>query len=166
MTSRSKLLCAALLVLAPGMVVALRGQAPKKAAIAFPAGYRKWTHVKSMVIFGKDHKLFNQFEGLHNVYVNEIGLPSLEQGRAYPDGSILVFEIFALRSTPGAIESGQRKFVAVMKKGSKAYRETGGWGYEVFKGYEKTGSLKDAKQCFDCHSAQKGNDFVFSRYVE
>ena len=166
MTLRSKVLCAAILVLVTGMAVALSGQAPKKTVITYPTGYRKWTHVKSMVIFGKDHKLFSQFEGLHNVYVNDIGWPSLQNGRAYPDGSMFAFELFATRSSPGAIESSQRKFLAVMRKNSKLYPDTGGWGYEVFQGYESTGSLKDAKQCFDCHSSQKGKDFVFSRYAE
>ncbi len=165
MASRRIVLCVAVLVFVPGMV-GLSGQAPKKTTISYPTEFRKWTHVKSMVIFGKDHKLFNQFEGLHNVYVNDIGLPSLEHGRAYPEGSMFAFELFAARASPGAIETGQRKFLAVMRKNSKVYASTGGWGYELFQGYEAQGSLKDMKACFDCHASQKGKDFVFSRYAE
>ncbi len=145
----------------------LFGQAQKKSPVAYPTGYRKWTHVKSMVIFSKEHKLFANFGGLHNVYVNDIGWPSLQKSRTYPDGSILVFELFDISTSQGAIEArGGRKFLAVMKKNSKQYAPTGGWGFEVFQGYEATGSLKDAKQCFDCHASQKMKDFVFSDYME
>jgi hypothetical protein len=165
MSSNSKITFLVVLVLGVG-VVALLGQAPKKSLIAYPVGYRKWAHVKSMVIFGKDHKLFTQFEGLHNIYVNDIGWPALQQGRAYADGSMFAFELFALKSSPGAIESGQRKFLAVMRKNSKLYPDTGGWGFEVFQGYQSTGSLKEMKPCFDCHAARKGRDFVFSDYAE
>lgn len=147
----------------------LSGQAPKKSSIAYPTGYRKWTHVKTMVIFSKEHKLFDKFGGLHNIYVNDIGWPSLQKARAYPDGSMLVFELFDTRSSQGAIEArGGRKFLAVMKKNSKQYVQTGGWGFEVFQGYQATGSLKekDVKECFDCHASQKMKDYVYSDYVE
>jgi hypothetical protein len=165
MKPRRKVAYLIMLGLVAGLVTAY-GQAPRKAVITYPTNYRKWTHVKSMVIFSKDHKLFDRFAGLHNVYVNDIGWPSLQQGRAYPDGSMLVFELFDIRTYQGAIETTQRKFLAVMRKSSKLYPETGGWGFEVFQGYQSTGSLKDAKQCFDCHAAQKARDYVFSDYKE
>jgi hypothetical protein len=165
MPSRRQLAFLLVTILAAGVAV-IYAQAPKKSVIAYPMGHRKWTHVKSMVIFGKDHKLFSQFEGLHNVYVNDIGWPSFQQGRAYPDGSMFVFELFALKSSPGAIESGQRKFLAVMRKNAKLYPDTGGWGFEVFQGYQSTGSLKDMRPCFDCHASRKGRDYIFSDYSE
>ena len=146
--------------------VVIAAQAQKKPAIAYPTGYRHWTHVKSMVIYSKEHKLFDQFGGLHNIYVNDIGWPSLQHARAYPDGSMFVFEVFDVRTFQGTIEPRERKFLAAMKKNSKLYPDTGGWGFEVFQGYQATGSLKNTKQCFDCHSSQKGKDYVFSDYVE
>ncbi len=145
---------------------ALCGQAPKKAAIAYPKGYRKWTHVKTMVIFSKEHKLFDAFGGLHNVYLNDVGWPSLKDGKAYLDGAVFVFELQDIRTYQGALEARGRKFLAVMKKNTKLYRDTGGWGFEVFEGYQVKGSLKDAKKCFDCHASQKPRDYVFSDYME
>ena len=145
---------------------AVAAQAPKKTSIAYPTGYRKWTHVKTMVIFSKENKLFERFGGLHNVYVNDIGWPALQQGRPYPDGSMFAFELFDIRTFQGAIEARTRKFVAVMKKNSKLYPNTGGWGFEVFQGYQATGSLKDSKECFDCHASRKLRDYVYSDYVE
>ena len=166
MTSRTKALLFISLALAVSLGV-LYGQAPKKPATPFPKGYRHWTHVKTMVIYGRENKLYDRFEGLHNVYVNDIGWPALQQGKAYPDGSMLAFELFDTRTSQGAIEvRGGRKFLAVMKKSAKLYPETGGWGFEVFQGYQGTGSLKDAKPCFDCHASQKRKDYVQSDYVE
>ena len=143
----------------------LSSRAQKKAAIPFPTGYRHWTLVKSMVIYGNQHPLFNQFGGLHNVYVNDLGVASLKQGKAYPDGTVFVFDLFDIRSAQGAIETRGRKFVAVMKKNAKLNASTGGWGWEVFQGDEQKGSLQDPKSCADCHASQKRVDYVFSTYT-
>jgi len=97
----------------------LSSRAQKKAAIPFPTGYRHWTLVKSMIIYGNQHPLFNQFGGLHNVYVNDLGVASLKQGKAYPDGTVFVFDLLDIRSAQGAIETRGGKFVAVMKKNVK-----------------------------------------------
>lgn len=164
MTSHSKLWFPLFLSVLVGAVV-LFGQAQKKSTIPLPAGYRHWTFVKSMVIYSKEHPLFNQFAGLHNVYVNDVGLASLKQGRAYPDGTVFVFDLYDIRSSEGAIETRDRKFVAVMKKNAKLYAETGGWGWEVFKDDDNKGSLRDAKPCFNCHASKKRADCVFSTYT-
>jgi hypothetical protein len=144
---------------------ALLAQRQTKSAIAYPKGYRHWTLVKSMVIFGNQHPLYDRFGGLHNVYVNDMGLPSLQQGKAYADGSVFVFDLYDISSGRGAIETRNRKFLAVMKKNAKLYPETGGWGFEVFQAYEEKGSLQNMKQCFDCHLQQKRADYVYSTYT-
>ncbi len=165
MTSRYR----ALLVMSAVAAVCLGAvvtHAQKKPAIAYPTDFRKWTHVKTMVIFSKEHKLYDRFGGMHNVYVNNVGWPALQRGRVYPDGSMFVFELFDIRTYRGAIEARGRKFVAVMKKNSKLYPKTGGWGFEVFQGYQSVGSLKDSQQCFDCHAERKTRDYVYSDYVE
>jgi len=155
------------LALAAGLVLVVRpvhGQ--KGSAIPFPSGYRHWTLVKTMVIFSNQHPLFNSFGGLHNVYVNDLGLPSLEQGRAYPDGTIFVFDLYDIRSAQGAIETRGRKFIGVMKKNRKLYAHTGGWGWEVFQDDDRKASLKDPKPCVDCHTSVKRSDYVFSTYTQ
>ncbi len=165
MGPRSKILRFAFVGLVASLAFAY-AQAQRKATITYPTGYRKWTHVKTMLIFSREHKLFDQFGGLHNVYVNDTGWPSLRDGRAYPDGSMFAFELFDTRTYQGAIETTRRKFLAVMRKSSRLYPDTGGWGFEVFRDYQSVGSLNDMKQCFDCHAAQKRTDYVFSTYKE
>jgi len=163
MNARAKATLLLLAVVAISMATLL-AQGQKKTVIAFPKGYRHWTHVKSMVIFGNQHPLYNRIPGLHDVYVNDTGLPSLQQGKSYLDGSVLVFDLYDITSGRGAIETHNRKLLAVMKKNAKLYAETGGWGFEVFKGDEEKGSLDNAKQCFDCHASQKRVDYVYSTY--
>ena len=164
MTTHSKVMVFLVLSVSAGLV-ALWGQAQKKPAIPFPTGYRHWNHVKSMVIFSNQHPLFARFGGLHSIYVNDTGLVSLQQGKSYPDGTVFVFDLLDIRTVQGAIETRGRKALGVMKKNAKAYAETGGWGWEVFENDAQKGSLKDMKQCFDCHVKQKRLDCVYSTYT-
>ncbi len=87
---------------------ALSGLAQKKGSVPFPTGYRHWTHVKTMAIYGSQHPLFSQFGGLHNVYVNDLGLASLKQGKATPTArsSSSTCSIFAPRRVPSRQEVG------------------------------------------------------------
>ena len=84
---------------------------------------------------------------------------SLKQGRAYSDGTVIVFDLLDIRSAQDAIETRSRKFVAVMKKNGKLNASTGGWGWEVFRGDEQKASLQDPKPCFDCLGPQKQVDY-------
>jgi hypothetical protein len=165
MTSRARVLLTVLLAGAASLGV-LYAQAQKKSAIAFPVGYRKWGHVKTMYVYNKENKLLAGFEGLHNVYVNDLGWVPLTQGKTYPDGAMFAMEVDDVRTFQGTVESKGRKALYVIKKNARLYPKTGGWGFEVFQSYQGTGSLKDMKECFDCHSSKKGKDYVYSDYME
>ncbi len=140
--------------------------AAQSGGLNYPEGYRSWTHVKSMLIHSKDHPLYDPFGGLHHVYVNDKGLKALKEGKAYPDGSVLVFDLYDVQEQEGAYVVADRKFIGLMVKDSKKYKDTGGWGWDVFKGNGKSGgNVKDAKtECFNCHASQKASDYVFSKY--
>lgn len=136
--------------------------------LPYPEGYRSWTHVKSMLIHSKDHPLYNPFGGLHHVYVNDKGLKAVKSGGTYPDGSVLVFDLYDVKEDGGAYVATDRKFIGLMVKDSKKYKDTGGWGWDVFKGNSTSGgNVKDATtECFNCHASQKERDFVFSTYQQ
>lgn len=156
-----------LLALVAGLAVAT-GAAGDTARIAYPEGYRSWTHVKSMVINDRAHPLFDAFGGIHHVYVNPRGAAAVRTGGPYPDGSVFVFDLLEAPAAGGAITEGARKFVAVMVKDSAAFADTGGWGFQAFKGSSKDQRVvTDAKnQCFACHQSQKPRDYVFSGWRE
>lgn len=131
--------------------------------VPYPAGYRDWTHVKSMVIEA-GHPLFESFGGMHHLYANERALAGYRDGR-FPDGAIIVFDLLTAVAADSAISEGPRKVVGVMHKDSRRYAATGGWGFEGFVGdsaTERAVADKAASACFACHEARKSSDYVFS----
>lgn len=150
-------------------LVALALAAPVRecgAQVEYPAGYRKWAHVKSMAIVSDKHSMFAAFGGIHHVYANPAALDALVKGKTFPDGSVLVFDLLEARDEGGAWVEGARKFAGVMAKDRVRYKATGGWGFEGFKGDSRTERMvTDATaQCFGCHQSQQKNDFVYSGY--
>ncbi len=146
--------------------VAANGARADSAAVKYPAGYREWTHIKSMVIVSDRHPLFNAFGGIHHVYVNKTGLQAAKSHGAFPNGSVLVFDLLQATEADGAYAEGARKLVAVMHKDSTRFKETGGWGFEGFKGDSETERVvtDPTGQCFSCHASQKDRDSVFSEF--
>ena len=134
------------------------------ATVPYPAGYRDWHHVKSMVI-EDGHPLFGAFGGIHHLYANKKAIKGYKQGK-FADGSVIVFDLLEANHGGNATTEGKRKVVGVMHKNSRTYAETGGWGFEGFAGDSKTQrAVRDnAKNaCFGCHEPQAGSDYVFSK---
>lgn len=138
----------------------------EKETVPFPDGYRQWLHAKSMLI-QPGHALENPFQGIHHIYANTAAAKGLKTGN-YADGSVLVFDLLNYVEKDKTIQEGDRKLVGVMHKDSAKYAATGGWGYEGFAANSKTERLvtDGGKSCFDCHSAQKDKDYVFSELRE
>jgi hypothetical protein len=133
------------------------------ADVPYPAGYRDWHHVKSMVI-NQGHPLYDAFGGIHHLYANRKALEGYSKGR-FPNGAVIVFDLLEAKSADNAVTEGTRKVVGVMHKDSRKYAATGGWGFEGFKGDSRTERAvgkNAATACYECHTAQKDKDFVFS----
>jgi len=89
----------------------------------------------------------------------------MKSGEPYPDGAMLIFDLLEAKSDNNAIVEGPRKVLGVMHKDSKRFSETGGWGFEGFKGDTRERIVTDPKTaCFNCHESQKNRDYVFSQY--
>lgn len=135
------------------------------AEVAYPAGYRGWQHVKSMVI-NPGHALYDAFGGIHHLYANPQAVTGYASGK-FPDGAVIVFDLLEAKTEGNAVQEGARKVVGVMHKDSQRYAATGGWGFEGFKGDSRTDRAVTQKAaataCFACHQAQSGSDYVFSR---
>ncbi len=120
--------------------------------IPYPEGYRSWAHVKSTLV-GPSARGFATNGGLHHYYANQKALEGYRTGQ-FPDGAVLIDDLLELTEKDGVGSEGTRKRVAVMLKDSTKFRETGGWGYEVFKGDESVASLNAEARtaCFKCHA--------------
>lgn len=135
------------------------------APVSYPEGYRAWTHVKSMVI-NPGHSLYDAFGGIHHIYANAKAMEGYKSGK-FPAGAVIVFDLLEAKSGNNAVQEGARKVVGVMHKNAAKWKDTGGWGYEGFKGDSKTDRAvgkNAASACHGCHTQQKEKDFVFSGY--
>lgn len=131
--------------------------------VSYPEGYRDWHHVKSMLI-NPGHPLHASFGGIHHVYANKIAMAGYRKGK-FSDGAVIIFDLLEAKAADNAVTEGSRKVVGVMTKNAKAYKDTGGWGFEGFKGDSKTERAvgkQAATACFQCHAPQKEKDYVFS----
>ena len=132
--------------------------------IAYPDGYRAWTHIKTMVLH-KGHALENPFMGIHHVYGNAQAVEGTKSGQ-FDEGAVLVFDLLEFMTADNASTEGDRVLVGVMVKDNGKYKTTGGWGFEGFAGDSTTSRLVNdgGKSCFDCHAAQQEHDYVFTRW--
>lgn len=154
-----KHLCAALTLVALASAAAAAGP-----EVPYPASYRDWRHVKSMVI-EPDHPLYEAFGGIHHLYANPQAVAGYKAGK-FADGAILVFDLLEAKAADKAVTEGARKVLGVMHKDANKYPATGGWGFEGFGGGDAARRVvgdKAAGACFACHAPQKDHDYVFSR---
>ena len=151
---------ASVLLVAAGIACAGDAGAP----VPFPAEYRKWAVARSLVV-GPENKSFAINGGFHHYYANEKAMEGFRTGH-FPDGSVVVDERLEVRQEAGATFEGPRKSVAVMEKEATRYQSTGGWGFDVFAGEDRTqgASASVRAACFSCHSQRKDHDFVFSEF--
>jgi hypothetical protein len=151
--------------LAPLAALALAWPATATEPVPYPEGYRHWTHVKSMVI-KPGHPLYDAFGGIHHLYANEQALEGYRSG-TFPDGAVIVFDLLEAHDADNAVQEGERKIVGVMVKQGEVYKDTGGWGFEGFKGdsmTERAVGDAAATACFECHASQAERDYVFSAF--
>lgn len=151
-----------LLVLAVSAVSPAAGAA-ETAGVPYPAGYRDWHHVKSMVI-EPGHPLYESFGGIHHLYANQAALEGYRTAK-FADGAVIVFDLLEARRGGNAVVEGARKVVGVMHRDAKRHAATGGWGYEGFAGDSRTERVvggNAAQACHACHTQRKEQDYVFS----
>lgn len=148
---------------------ALGLMAAGEAPIAFPEGFRSWTHVSSAVV-GPDSPVAPKYEGVHYIYANPAAMEGYRTGR-WPDGAVIVYDQWtAVAAGRDAKAAGARKFVDVMVRDSRRFAATGGWGYTEFMAPGRTRVTEieaDQKGCDGCHEKNApGGDRVFSAFRE
>lgn len=138
--------------------------------VKFPKEYRRWTHVKSMVIFDKKHPLFGAFAGIHHVYANDLAYKAMIKNGDYPKGAVFVFDLLDIKESNGAYVENGRKFIAVMEHDAEKYKDTQGWAWQVFaKGKANELGVPDRaaqKACATCHLEVGAQHFVFTNWRE
>lgn len=131
--------------------------------IAFPEGYRTWYHHHSTVNQTGHDPVGNV--GIQHVYANPAAVEGLKTGK-FAKGATFAVDRFAYVDKDNRVmEQAARKVVAVMVKDDERYPETGGWGFQGFKGGDpKVKAVKDGgTACFSCHIPHADNSYLFTR---
>ncbi len=127
-----------------------------------PSDWRSYIHVKSMVIPDKSHSLY----GFHHIYVNKKGLDTLKKGGMYPEGTIFIGAFYdVVKEKDESVHQGKKLFYVYMKKDATA-KDTGGWRYAAFDPAGKYMEQDVKKECYNCHTAMKDSDYIFSKFIE
>lgn len=139
--------------------------------IPFPAGFRDWLAVNSMLVT-RENQPFLPVAGVHSIYVNSKGRPNFEKGGPfpYPDGTVFADDVHEISEMNGAYVAGRKKAVTVMVKDAQKYAATGGWGFQAWVAGDASKTLvHDTAQsvtvCLTCHMPRKENDYVYSTLV-
>lgn len=153
----------------PLAAVAFCLMAAGPAPIAFPEGFRSWTHVSSAVV-GPDSPVAPKYEGVHHIYANAKAMQGYRTGR-WPDGAVIVYDQWTgVVAGRDAKAPGQRTFIDVMVRDSRRFAATGGWGYTEFMadGWTRVTEIEaDQKACDGCHEKNAPDgDRVFSVFRE
>lgn len=100
------------------------------------------------------------------------GIPG--NGKSFPEGSTIVKIGWSEKKNPDfpvALEPDVLKRVEFIVKDSRRFPATSGWGYARFVYDAKTSAFapygKDAsfaRECYQCHTAVKQKDFIFTSY--
>jgi hypothetical protein len=146
--------------------IAIKQKDKFDAQVAYPLGYRSWSHAKSMAIL-EGHKYFNLFGGIHHIYANDAAFAALEKGEPFPKGAVFVFDLLEAITEDNTVTEGIRQVIGVMEKDPARFGESEGWGFEDFKFIdgEPIRQVTDArKQCLSCHESQKASDYVYTTY--
>src|ERR1700730_5590901 len=93
----------------------------------FPKEFRKWAHVKSVLV-GPQSAAFATEGGIHHIYANEKALEGYKTGK-FPDGSVIVYDLLETKETGGNPVEGPPRRVDAMVKQSALHRTTGGWEF-------------------------------------
>jgi Cytochrome P460 len=134
------------------------------AEVAYPEGYRDWTHVKS-ALTSPQHADFDSLGGFHHIYANREAMTGYRTGE-FAEGSVIVFDWLRMEEQEGTFIEGPRRQTDVMVRDAKRFAATGGWGFQRFVGDSKTerALTPSSDQCFACHDRLKKNALVLSSY--
>ncbi len=131
----------------------------------FPKEFRKWAHVKSVLV-GPQSAAYATEGGIHHIYANEKALEGYKTSN-FPDGSVIVYDLLETREIAGNTIEGPTRRIDVMVKQGELYRTTGGWAFMRFPGGNPIdGKLTADRQaaCAACHAKRKDHNFVFSEF--
>ncbi|MBF0564968.1 MAG: cytochrome P460 family protein [Nitrospirae bacterium] len=152
------------------MMVATSYQPPEESihepapnGLTIPEGYRNWP------VISVTHRVDN--DSMRAILGNDVAREAIEKGttKPWPDNATFVkvsWKAIKHENWNTAFVPGDFIQLEVMKKDSKKYAETGGWGFARWRGTDLKPYGKDAtfvQECFGCHTPVKDRDYVYTK---
>jgi len=114
-----------------------------------------------------------ELDDIRAILGNDRAIKAYRSGtRPFPDGTIIVRIAWSYDSSEDNNKTfgRQQSFIAghpkngvqFMVKDSTKYTSTGGWNYSQFDDGEPLTDAAKLQSCFECHTAFKDRDFVFT----
>ena len=133
--------------------------------ITLPKDYKDWR------VIATSHRTDNNT--LRVILGNDIAIQAASEGKTnpWPEGTILaklVWQDTQHEKWPTATIPGDFVHAEFMRKATKEYAATGGWGFARWVGMEQQPYGENAdfvKECFGCHTPVKNHDYVFTQPV-
>jgi len=138
--------------------------------IIVPEGFRDWFFLGTWVVAGGDEE--GGAQGLHNVYTQPETVSHFRQNGEFPDGAVLVKELFSTETadmTTGHISrAGATEGWFVMVKNTQGRFADNplwgsGWGWALFEAGDPSKTVTEDYEidCLPCHVPAKDNDWIY-----
>ncbi|MEW6489258.1 MAG: cytochrome P460 family protein [Thermodesulfobacteriota bacterium] len=135
-----------------------------------PKGFRRWVFVGAPVTPNELNGGKAAFSEFHHVYIDPAGYREYKRTGAFPDGTILVKELFAV----GAREASSGKgyfpgdfvgLAAAAKDSARFPNEPGNWAYfNLGDAGVASAPAQPTAACNACHQAGAAHDWVFTQF--
>ena len=138
-------------------------------AIAFPTDYKSWAHMGSWAVVNEG----GEGNGLHNVFTTPDVIAAFNATGEFPDGAVLVKEVFASESrqlTTGSANwaTNPEVWFVMIKDTEGRFPDNGlwgnGWGWALFKADAPTVQVATDynADCLGCHIPAQDTDWIYT----
>ncbi len=135
--------------------------------ISVPQDYRSWAYLGTWAVAGE-----NEAAGFHIVYTQPETIEAFRRTGTFPDGAVLVKELFETESgdlTTGHVSwTGEAIGWFVMIKDSQdRFKESGlwgdGWGWALFNADDPDQTVTEdyEAECIACHEPVRNDDWIY-----
>jgi Cytochrome P460 len=136
-----------------------------------PQGHREWMFVgSSLGLSYQEGQQQNREPNFHNVYIQPASYQQFQKTGKFPDGTVLVMEVFSAASRESINRQGhfEGRSIGIEAAVKDSSRFSEKWAYFSFIGEggapKKTAKAFPQQACWSCHNEHAATDNVFTQF--